>query len=60
MRIYVLVVLALSAVATAGLLIAAVVLFVVGMIGPGLACLVGALVFALMARSMMKQLQSAG
>lgn len=57
MRIFVLVVLALSAIAAVGLLLAAVVLFVLSAIGPAVACLVGAVVFGLMARSLLKQIQ---
>jgi hypothetical protein len=57
MRIFVLVVMALSALAAIGLLLAAVVLFVLGAIGPGLACLIGVVVFGLMARSLLKQIQ---
>jgi hypothetical protein len=57
MRIFVLVVLALSALVAAGCTIAAVVLLVLGQIGPGLACVLGVVVFGLMARSLTKQLQ---
>ncbi len=57
MRIFVLVVLALSAVAAVGLVLAAAVLFVLGAIGPGLAAIIGAVVFGLMARSLLKQIQ---
>jgi hypothetical protein len=57
MRIFVLVVMALSALAAIGLLLAAVVLFVLGAIGPGLACLIGVVVFGLTARSLLKQIQ---
>lgn len=56
MRIFVLVVFALSGIAAIGCAIAAVLLFLFGQIGPGLACLVGAVVFGLMARSLLKQL----
>lgn len=50
-------VLALSAVLAVGCVLAAIVLFATGTIGAGLATVVGAIVFALMARSLFKQLQ---
>lgn len=57
MRIFVLAVLALSALLAAACVIAAVALLATGTIGPGLAAVVGAIVFGFMARSLFKQLQ---